>query len=197
MFCSKSPSAWLFARGQRLTERVRLNVLADGAHGCSLLCRAVPRAFRGWRRGAHERTSGPDGLVRPDGRPGSKELQLLTGGIDALCFLSVEQLYLAELLVRDAQNAYFPVVGEEGLHALDVDGGVFAAGAMAQIDGELEHGEAVPLQVLPKVDIGLLVFLCLGWRTDQHQYQQDALIADTFHTAAVFTSWSYRCGSNP
>ena len=72
-----------------------------------------------------------------------KEFQLLARSIGLMWFLGDEEFYLGELLVGDGHQADLSVFGKSGFHSALVDGGIFAAGTMAHVDGELKHGEAV------------------------------------------------------
>ena len=40
---------------------------------------------------------------------------------------------------------------------------------MPDIDGELEHGEAIALQILSKLSCGLPFFLCVGWQIKEYE----------------------------
>lgn len=50
---------------------------------------------------------------------------------------------LAKLFVGDCEDGDHPFRWDHFSDALDVDGGVFARGAVAEVDGELEHRKAV------------------------------------------------------
>ena len=86
-----------------------------------------------------------------------KKLQLLSGGVGWHLFLCHKEFDFGELLVGDGEAAHLSVLGQGCLDALEVHGGIFAAGAVAHVDGELEHGEAVAQQVFAEVG-GSLAF---------------------------------------
>src|SRR5690606_21910882 len=73
----------------------------------------------------------------------SEQLQLL-GGVRAVGGItSAEELHHAELPIRECEQAHLPGVGKHTLHALEVHRSVLLAAAVADVDAELHHGEAV------------------------------------------------------
>lgn len=45
---------------------------------------------------------------------------------------------------------------------------IFAAGTVADVDGELEHGEPVALEFLAKIRIAFLVLLGFGGQVEEY-----------------------------
>ena len=109
----------------------------------------------------------------------SEKLELLPRGVRLYGLLAVEQLDGAELLVGDAEHADVAVLWEERPYAADVRLGVLHAGAVAHVDGELEHREAVALQVLAEQGVSLLVALRLGGKVEKHEYPHNPVFAET------------------
>ena len=69
---------------------------------------------------------------------------------------------------------------QEGADPFHVDISVFHAGAMAQVDGELEHGETIFLQLLTEGGIRLPLLLGLGGKVEEHKNPHDAVLAEPF-----------------
>ena len=69
---------------------------------------------------------------------------------------------------------------QEGADPFHVDIGIFHAGTMAQIDGELEHGEAILLQLLAEGGIRLPLLLGLGGKVEEDKNPHDAELAEPF-----------------
>lgn len=72
-----------------------------------------------------------------------KQFQLLRGLRSVNLSASAKKLHHPELAVGDFKNNYFAFLRQEVFHAPLVYFGIFAAGAMARIDGILHHSEAV------------------------------------------------------
>ena len=92
-----------------------------------------------------------------------KKFQLLPCGVWLLRLGSIKKFDVAKLLVGDAHNANLAKLGQDGFHALAMYLGVFHTSAMAYVDGELEHGEAILNETLSELGVLLDVLLCLCW----------------------------------
>ena len=57
---------------------------------------------------------------------------------------------VAKLFVGDAQNANFAELGKKWFNPIYVDFGIGRTGAVTDVAGELEHGESIIYQGLPK-----------------------------------------------
>ena len=78
---------------------------------------------------------------------------------------------------------------------LHVDISIFHAGAMAQVDRELEHCETILLQLLAKRGIRLPLFLGLGGKVEEHKNPHDAVLAEPFvERCHAFTSQERKHG---
>lgn len=72
-----------------------------------------------------------------------EEFELLSWCVRLNLFLAHEEFYLGELLVGDGETSYLAKLRQRRLYTLQVYIGVLAAGAVAHVDGELEHSESV------------------------------------------------------
>ena len=80
----------------------------------------------------------------------SKQFKLYAGQGEGWGFLSEIQMKVAKLFVGDAQNANFAELGKKWFNPIYVDFGIGRTGAVTDVDGELEHGESIIYQGLPK-----------------------------------------------
>ena len=115
----------------------------------------------------------------------SKQLQLLAGRVNRLRLAIAENLHLAKLLVGDTHDANVAKLRHERLHSLDVYFRVFPAWAMPQIDGKLEHCEAVGHNALAEIGVGLSLLLRLRWQIKKHQYPHNAIFTETVHHNSI------------
>ena len=92
----------------------------------------------------------------------SEKFELLAWSSCFLWFLAVEDFEITKLLVGNAKDTHLPKFREKRLDALDVHFGILHAGTMADVGGELKHGEAIALEFLAKLCVGLAVALGLG-----------------------------------
>lgn len=72
--------------------------------------------------------------------------------------MAIVDFHVAELFVCDSQYADFPVRGKKGAYAPGVYSHVLAAGAVSDIDAELEHGESVVEESFLEFGVCLPVF---------------------------------------
>jgi hypothetical protein len=98
----------------------------------------------------------------------SKQLQLLARCVHCFRFTITENFHLTKLFVGNAQNPDVAKLGHERLYPLDMNLGILIARTMPQINGKLEHGEAVGHDTLPKVSIRLALLLRLRRQIEKH-----------------------------
>ena len=58
-------------------------------------------------------------------------------------FVSIEQFDVPKLFIGDAENADFPKLWQKGLYPFAMNLCILHTGAMADVDGELEHGKTI------------------------------------------------------
>ncbi len=115
----------------------------------------------------------------------SKQLQLLARRVHRLRLAVAENLHVAKLLVGDAQYPDVAKFRHERLHPLDVHLGVFLAWAMPQVDGKLEHGEAVCHDALAEIGVGLALLLRLRRQIEKHKHPHNPVFAETVHHISI------------
>lgn len=123
---------------------------------------------------------------------GLEQFQLLSRRRDTLLLLAAKQLNGGELLVGHAKDADIAIVGKNRFDSLNMHLGILLTGTMAHVDGELKHREAVTLQILAKVSIGLAISFRLGRQIEKHQYPHNSIFTETIHTALLIRR--YRLG---
>jgi len=121
------------------------------------------------------------GIMTDLGRS-SEQLKLLPRRVWFDGLLSVEEFDVAKLFVGDAKYADMTELRQERLYTADMHLGVFHAGAMAHVDRELKHGEAVLAQVVAKKGVVLLVFLCLGGQVEENKNPHYAIFTESIHS---------------
>ena len=75
-----------------------------------------------------------------------------------------------KLLVGNAHDSNMAKLWHEVLYTLHMNIGIRHACTMPNVDGELEHGETVHLQLFAKQGIGTLVLLCIRRQIKKHQH---------------------------
>ena len=110
-----------------------------------------------------------------------EKFQLLSWSVGGDLFLLEEKFYLGELFVGDGEKPHLPIVGQCRLYALQVYGGILAACAVADIDGELEHGESVRKKVFAEIGCSLTLLLGFGGEVKKHEQPHDAVFAEAIH----------------
>lgn len=73
------------------------------------------------------------------------------------------------IVYRSVQSTPTCRLRVKSLYTFDVYFGIFATGAMAQIDGKLKHSKPVVHQLLAEVGIGLFLLFCFGWQIKKHK----------------------------
>ena len=115
----------------------------------------------------------------------SKQLQLLAWRVDRLGLAVAENLHLAKLFVGDAYDTNVAKLGHERLHPLDVYLRVFPARTMPQINGKLEHREAVGHDALAEIGVGLPLLFRLRRQIKKHKHPHNAIFAETVHYNSI------------
>ncbi len=111
-----------------------------------------------------------------------KKLELL-GCFGALAFReSTKKLHHPKLLVRQGENDDLTLGGQESFHAFNMYFGVFAAAAMAHINGILHHGKAILLQVFPELRVVFPVGFGFGWQIKKNEYPQNLILVKPVKT---------------
>jgi hypothetical protein len=88
-------------------------------------------------------------------------------------FLPVKYFHHAELLVGDGENSNMTFFGQNPFYSFDVDIGVFAAWAMAEIDGKLEHVETISHDLLAEPGSYFSFLFSYNGQIEKDQYPQD------------------------
>jgi hypothetical protein len=117
--------------------------------------------------------------------PDSKQLQLLAGCIHCFRFAIAENLHVAKLFVRNTQDANVAKLGHERFHPLDVDFGIFMAWTMPQINGKLEHREAVGHDAFAKSGISLALLFRLRRQIKKHKHPHNPIFTETIHHNSI------------
>lgn len=91
-----------------------------------------------------------------------KQFQLLWGVWQFFFVFSVIQFHHSELFIRYSHDADMPPWRKDFFYALNMYVGIFAAAAMAQVNGKLEHSKAIIHNILTKFGIYLPVLFGFG-----------------------------------
>ena len=111
---------------------------------------------------------------------GLEEFELLAWGIGLYGLAGIENLHVGKLFIGDAEHAYMATFWQDGPYTPHVHLGVLHTGAVAQIDGELKHGEAILHDLLTECGSRLALALGLGRKVEKHHYPHDAVFAEPF-----------------
>ena len=114
-----------------------------------------------------------------DDQLGLKQLELLPCWFSFFRLQARKNLHLAELLVGDAQNANFAMLGQKRFHALDVHIGILATRTMPDVSRKLEHGETVAHDALAKLGCRFPLLLGLGRQVVKHHHPHDFVFAES------------------
>ena len=98
-----------------------------------------------------------------------------------MAFGSIKKLHGGKLFVGDGENPYFSVRGQQVFHTAHVYFGIFAAGTVAHVDGELEHGETVAQEVLAEVGCRFPFALGFGGKVEKYKYPHNSVFAEAVH----------------
>ena len=108
-----------------------------------------------------------------------KQFELLPRSIRRHGLLAVKQFDGTKLLVGNAEDADVSECRKERFYPFYMDLGVLHACAMTHVNGELEHREAVALEVLTEQGIGLLVFPGSRRQVEENKYPHNPVFAKT------------------
>ena len=109
----------------------------------------------------------------------SEKFELLPRSIGGYNFSGREYLHHTKLFVGNAQYAHLALWWEKHFYPFYMHLGIFTAGAVAHINGELKHGEAVAQKFLAEVGVGFPLFLGIGRQVKKHKYPHDTVFAET------------------
>ena len=114
---------------------------------------------------------------RKDG--GSEEFKLQTRC--GWCFLlfPIEEFDVCKLFVRYSQNTNMSILRDGCLNATDVYAHVLSAGAMPDVDGELEHGEAIAHDVFTEFGRSLTFLLGICGEVKENEDPHDSVLTET------------------
>lgn len=120
-----------------------------------------------------------------------EQFELLARSVRFYGFMSIKYLYVAKLFVGYAEDSNIAKFGQERLYTLNVYCGILHAGAMADIDRKLEHGESVTAQILTKKRVSLFVFLGVGGQVEKYKYPHNSVFAKSVHGIDIYNSETY------
>ncbi len=122
----------------------------------------------------------------------SEKFKLLDGLGQWGGMLAVEQEHVGELLVRNAHDANLSIFGQGTLHTPYMHVGILCARAMAQVNRELKHREAILQQLLAELGCRLALLLRIRRQIEKHQYPHNSIFTKTTHqicTICKFTMY--------
>jgi hypothetical protein len=97
-----------------------------------------------------------------------KQFQLLRGVWQLFFFLAVKQFHHTKLLIGYGHNAYMAFWREYFFNAFNMYIGIFATAAMAQVNGKLEHTEAVLHNILAELAVNFPVLFGFRWQVEKY-----------------------------
>ena len=115
----------------------------------------------------------------------SKQLQLLARGVHCLRLAVAENFHFSKLFVGDAQNTDVAKLRHERFHPLDMHLGVFAARTMPQIDGKLEHSEAIRHDALAEIGVGLALLFRFRRQIEKHKHPHNPVFTESLHHISI------------
>lgn len=105
----------------------------------------------------------------------------MAGSTNIMRRTAKEEFHIAELFVCDAKQTDLSIRGKKRFHATQVHVCILIAGAMTHINGELEHGEAITLQIFPEKSVSLLLFHRSGRQIKEDKNPHHAILTDPAH----------------
>ena len=108
-----------------------------------------------------------------------KKFKLYARSLRRFLFLAVEKLDITELFVCNGKQPNFSKLWNERLYPFKMHLHVLCTGTMTDVDGELEHDEAIALQPFTKFGIPLAVFLGFGGKVKENKNPHNAILADS------------------
>ena len=115
----------------------------------------------------------------------SKQLQLLARCVHCFRFAIAENLHFAKLFVGNTQYPNVAIFRHERLHPLDMHLGILIAWAMPQINGKLEHREAVGHDAFAKSGVCLALLFCLRRQIEKHKHPHNPIFTETVHQSSI------------
>ena len=112
--------------------------------------------------------------------PFLKQFQLLAWGIGLLRLCAKEQLDVTKLFVCDAHDANLAKLRQNCFHPFSMHLCILHTGTMADVNGELEHGEAVLHETLSKLGVFTKVFLRFCRQVEQYHEPHNPVFAKPF-----------------
>ena len=91
-----------------------------------------------------------------------EQFKLLTWSIYINNLLSVKQLNISKLFIRNTHDSDLPILWKKRFNSFYMHCCILTTSTMTDINGELKHRKAITLQILPKICIRLLVLLCFS-----------------------------------
>ena len=110
-----------------------------------------------------------------------KKFKLLSRCIWCHRFCSIKHADVSKLLVGDAHYGHMPELWKKRLDTLYMNLSIFHACTMPYVDGHLEHGESIALQILTKQGIFFLILLRFGRQIEKHQNPHNAIFTKPVH----------------
>ena len=105
----------------------------------------------------------------------SEHLKLLYYGRVQIDFPFGKKLHHTKLLICNSQYAHLASRGQVVVYPFDMDIGIFATGAMAQVDAKLEHSKAIAYQVVPKLGVLFSVGRGLCREIKKYKYPHNSI----------------------
>jgi len=98
---------------------------------------------------------------------------------------STKNLHHPELLIGDAHYPDISFRRQHSFHPLDMDFRILPAGAMPQVNAELEHLEPIRYNILSEPGIDLPVLFGFCRKIEEYKYPHDPVSIETFKHVAV------------
>lgn len=109
-----------------------------------------------------------------------KELQLLRHRRRLHEFSSPENFHHTKLFIGNTHDANMPLLGKDFFHPFNMHVCIFLAGAVPQVNAELEHVETIRDNILSEFGIDLPVFFGFCRKIKKYKYPHDAVCIETF-----------------
>lgn len=104
-----------------------------------------------------------------------EKFKLLRGGLGSSFFLAIKYFHHPELFVGYGHYAHMPFLGKYAFHSFYMYIGVFAAGAVANIDGKLEHGKAIGHYFLAESGSSFVIFFTYHRQIEKNKYPHNSV----------------------
>jgi len=107
---------------------------------------------------------------------GSKKLQLLGRSRPVLQCPPPEKLHHPKLFIGQGHYYYFPFWSQKTFYTHYMHISIFAAVAMADINGKLHHGKPILLQVFPKHCVIMPILFGFGRQVEKYKNPQNPVL---------------------